>query len=907
MTEREEHARVKALFGKLADLPQTEREAVLAACTEAPAVIAEVRRLLASNPPTERFEQPVLDAMRVLAATPLQSNATLGAWTLGEEIGHGGMGLVFRARRSDGHFEQEAAVKVLGGVASPQALARLASERQILATLVHPHIARLLDGGATASGQPYLVMEFIAGVPIDQYVREGRLGMRDTLRLLLPVCAAVAHAHRNLVVHCDLKPSNILVTAEGRPVLLDFGVSRLLNAASPGDGEVERSSDNPLATSAGYTRLYASPEQLAQARVGTATDIYSLGVMLAELLGVSFTDAQAMPLGSLPRDLAAIIARATRNEPAERYPGADALAADLEAFLGHRPVAARGGGLIYLGGRWLRRHWPWALAAAVFVLSVGTLYVQMREERNNALLAEQRALAVKDYMVAVFQGADPEVAGQRDLKVSEVLDASRLRLAAMLNEQPTLRTELTGILAGVYHNLGKREQAVGMFEEAIAEERRLGRPLMLASLLHRKANTLYDAEEFARAEPVALEALALRERHQPDSTELVDTLRLLGSIQGYLERADEAYATLDRALVLARAIKGDESVEAARVRTDIGRAKIFLDPQPIEAIAPLEQARAALAAKVGREHHWYINNLEILSIALGNTGRLDDAIPMAREVAAQRARLYGEISNQNGYGLYSLAHLLGRAGQRLEAMALLRQCLQIQRQLDGNDTAASEVPLSLLADLTLEVGEIEDAEKLLRELIELRRQLMPDNPHALLSAEWRLARIERLRGRWVEAEARLDAVMATALGNANTHPYRIIDLRLERAALHRVRGQFDQASAELAAIDPASYAGDDRPGGRIDAEAARLLAARGELRAAVTAMAAAETRLERGLLVGHPDVARMQLERAEWLLQLGELEAARSLWTQARARAAPALSPTGLLASQLDRIEQALR
>ncbi|HWS27963.1 MAG TPA: serine/threonine-protein kinase, partial [Xanthomonadales bacterium] len=295
--DAEAYARVRALFDAVADLDPAAREQCLQASGDDPDVVARVRSMLAASGATADFNAPIAAMLGTLASAELAAGTRLGAWTLQGKVGEGGMGTVYAARRGDGHFDQDAAVKLLRGVPSAAALEYLARERQILASLTHPNIARLLDGGMTPNGQPYLVMEYLDGVPIDRYCREHRPDSAALLRLLIPVCAAVAYAHARLVVHCDLKPSNILVRADGRPCLLDFGIARVL-------GEADRAQPSSISQRArAFTPGFASPEQEAGGVVSTATDVYSLGRLiqhLAECAGIA-----------VDRELGAVIARAT--------------------------------------------------------------------------------------------------------------------------------------------------------------------------------------------------------------------------------------------------------------------------------------------------------------------------------------------------------------------------------------------------------------------------------------------------------------------------------------------------------------------------------------------------------------------------------------------------------------------
>jgi len=348
---------------------------------------AEVDSLLAYDGSPGPLDRPIAWS---LAVPPLPER--FGPYRRLRQLGEGGMGIVFLAERDDGQFTRQVAVKLMGGIARGALARRFASERGILASLDHPNIARLEDAGVTAEGQPFLVMEFVDGEPIDRFSRERSLGIRERCRLLIDVCAAVDYAHQRLVLHRDIKASNILVTAAGVPKLLDFGIAKLLD---PGEGAA-------AATAMALTPAYASPEQCAGKPLTTASDVYSLGVVLFELLagrkpfvldGKPLIEAlrvvadERAPLASsirrdIPRDLDAIVAKALAAGPGERYPNARELAADLERFLKGEPVAARAPGLWYVASRLVSRHRiPVALTLAALALTGFSLATALRERR----------------------------------------------------------------------------------------------------------------------------------------------------------------------------------------------------------------------------------------------------------------------------------------------------------------------------------------------------------------------------------------------------------------------------------------------------------------------------------------------------------------------------------------------
>ena len=338
------YGQIKQLFNAVCDLPSAAAQrAALHALGADSATQAQVLAMLAPAGGATRFSSAVAEATTDWQGVPLRVGDRLGAWTLLRPLGEGGMGRVFLAERSDGHYQQQVAIKLLLGWSGPAALARLTAERQLLARMNHAHIAKLLDGGSTPAGQPYLVMEYAEGDTIDAWCEHHHLPLAARLALFQTVCDGVAHAHRHLVIHCDIKPANVLVNAEGRAMLLDFGIAQL-----QGQG------DAALA----MTPHYASPEQAAGQAPGVASDIFSLGRLLAELL---------RPVAGQHRrdnELAAVVAKATATDPEQRYDSVGALQRDLQQLLAHRPITALHHRRAYVLRKGLRRHWPWALAAA---------------------------------------------------------------------------------------------------------------------------------------------------------------------------------------------------------------------------------------------------------------------------------------------------------------------------------------------------------------------------------------------------------------------------------------------------------------------------------------------------------------------------------------------------------------
>lgn len=901
MLDHEQFSRVKRLYAQLCDLPLVAQHSALSAALDDAAVIDEVLLLLqqtVSDP--LQAAAPLLDALSGQLLQAPRSGDALGAWTLAEEIGHGGMGKVFRAHRSDGHFQQVAAIKLLAGLPSVAALRFLTRERQILALLNHPHIARLLDGGSTSQGQPYLVMEYIEGEPIHHYCRAQSLSVAARLQLLITVCGALAHAHQQLIVHCDLKPANILVTRDGRPLLLDFGIARLLDAADR--HTVERDADGAASsqrrqsdTGTAYTPRYASPEQKARQPVGTASDIYSLGLVLAELLGLDWADGGVSSTSGLPVELRAIVSRATAPERADRYSSVDALADDLKRFLTHQPVLAMPRSRLYGVHKWMRRHWRWAAVGAVFVVMLVGFSLTMRQQRDVARQAEQAARAVKDYMITVFQGADPEMSGQRELPVSELLDAGSARLAVTLADQPHTRAELTGILGGVYQGIGQRQRALELFDVAISLARAQGQDQLLAEVLHKKAYSLYDMGDFNAALPPAREALELRADGEADSVAHIASMRLVGSILGYSGETEEAPRLLGSALERATALQGPDSVEAGLAHLDLARHWGNVADQPQRVLEHADRAAANFSAVLGANHFRTADALEMRTLGLTQSGNLAAAVPAAYELLERRTVLYGETSHPRSYALHVVGSVLWRAGRHQEAAPVFVESLRIHDELDGLESVASLQPTLNLANVLEEAGAHERALALFEAQLRIHARHSVVGTVTPLRLRLHRGRNLRLLGRLAAAESELAGLRDDYRSIADADPLERVDVLIELAALRRQQGQLSAAQMELDAVDAGLL--EDRQAAataaRLSAEQARLAHAHKDDTAARSLLANAQAMLSARHGGDSVQVWLLKIDEAEWRAAAGDQGGARSMAEVIAARVAPAIDPAG--------------
>ncbi|MFG6462105.1 tetratricopeptide repeat protein [Roseateles sp. DXS20W] len=743
------YARSKALFDALVDLSDAAAQwQALQAADADDALRNDVWALLQAHRQTTRIGAPIAAASRAWQppAEPLKPGDRLGPWVLRGDLGEGGMGRVMRAERADGAYDQQVAIKLLRGLADADALARLTRERQILAGLRHPHIARLLDGGSTPAGQPYLVMELVDGQPIDRWCDARGADLATRLALFDQVGDAVAHAHARLVVHCDIKPSNVLVDADGQVRLLDFGIARLTQGDSP--------DMQPALTPA-----YASPEQLAGATPGTASDIYSLGRLLQRLLA-------DVPTGGLRgQALQAVLARAQAAEPARRYTTVGELRADLHRLQQARPVQAWPPGPArrrYVAALALRRHWLVLLAAAGALAMAGAFTWGLAQQRENARREAEAAQQISRFVIRLFEGADSENGGLRaaDTPVRLLLDRGHAQLQRELQDQPAQRARLLDVLGTVYENIGQLDAAASAYREAIALEAAAGpdRRAQEAALQYKLAFTLNRQGHYEAAAAAAGRCLALREAlADVPPAELADAHNAAGMTLSNLGRTAAARPHLDRALALRRAQFGDAHNQVAQLHNNLALWALAAG-RPRDAEAQARQAVAigqALPALPGLHHR----RLTVLAMALMAQGRLDEAEPLLAQALAQARARYGADATYLHRVLRELGLLQARRGQWPAAAATYREALAAADQGGDTGNPVHALTLSRLADALAALGDAAGAEAAHRQALTGLRGA--GDPLGEADAQAAYARWLQARGRDADARPLLQAAQDT--------------------------------------------------------------------------------------------------------------------------------------------------
>ena len=896
-------AQLRQLFDEVCDLPAEQRRGHLQRSGASSDIVAEVEALVAAETRSlRRVVAPVAAILAQLPETELDVGDRIGAWKLVEKLAQGGMGAVYRAERADGHFEQQAAIKLLRGVPTEDALSLLAAERQILAGLQHPHIARLLDGGATPGGQPYLVMEYVEGIAIDRWCREQGLGLNARLRLFRNVCRAVAFAHQRLVVHCDLKPSNVLVRADGAPVLLDFGIARVL------DRTRERASDRY------YTPGYASPEQMAGAPLSVVSDVYSLGLILFELVSgrKARLDAQDRTVTQLSQgerrpseisteqcawrrelrgDIDAIVLRATAQHAGLRYASADALARDIERHLDLQPVEARAPTWHYRVGRLVRRRWPlFAAAAVVLVMALGFSW-RLVNERDRALVAERQARSqaetaeqVSQFLVSIFEYANPEKnPSRRDISAREMLEESTRRLDGMLGEQPEVKARLLDVLARAWDRLGQPKRSLELYQSSIDQWQRAGsgygrerfRSLGRLAVLQSNKGLHQEAEANAQL------SLRLREADpQHSEDDLADAWNTLGIVYMNLWQDQRAEDYLTRALAVRRS---DDPTSAQATRHNLARLYARMGRYD-EAIALFEETLAAKRRRYGSDRHpSLLNSLRGYARALSGKRRYDEAMAIYQKSIGLQRELEGDDSDNIADTYNEMGSDLQDAGRYAEAIAAYRESLR-RRRASGLAVPAQLVqPINNLATALEETGDYAAAEPLARESLSLRRQTRSADDPSVLRAEHNLARLLLRSGRLDEARPLLAHALAQRQRQLDADNIDLARSRLLQVELLRREGRLADAAAALAELDASAVRDTPLNRAQRERERARLAAARQQPQPALAALREAYRLLRDSQGAEHPQTVSVALELALALRAAGEPDEAGRLLAQSRA------------------------
>ena len=762
--DAENWARARAIFDQLVDVPASQWNERLDALGVVDAQLrAEVLALLDADQAALLHTDISAQAPQMLA--DLASDAVdaqhrslagtrVGAFKLLRELGRGGMGTVWLAERIDGEFQQQVAVKLIRpGWDAGEVLARFRAERQILAGLTHPNIAHLIDGGVTGDDRPWLALEYVDGVDLRAFCDRKQLDLRARLRLFLTVCAAVSHAHSHLVVHRDLKPSNLLVTATGEVKLLDFGIAKLIDADTA-----------QVSAARVFTPEYAAPEQVRGEVVTTAVDVYALGLLLYELLtgrrpynvshstpaayeraildqeptrpSLAFTrehiDAgqQARPLPrelsaqrlarALRGDLDAIVLKALRKDPADRYASVADFAADIENHLRRQPVAARRGGWRYRASRYLRRHALVAGSATVVLAALGSGLLVALQQRDYARIEALKSERVLEFMVDNFRLADPGATNGAAITARALLDRGSLRVSDALQDVPLARAQLLETMGRAYAGLGELEEALKRYEPALALRRELGDPVDLASALVLRASALKNLSRDADSLQSLAEARAL--------------LPLM-------PRSARARAVESRILYL-------------------GGMHDFLAKRYIEAGQQWERTLAIQGAEYGATDERSIDTALMLTRVLASQGDFDKSMTILNDVIGQLRAADPPQPAQLSEALNALGAAETKRGRFDLAEAAHRESVELYKQVYGAGHWYTAIAMRNVGKALIDQQRFSEALEPLQESLRISRATLPPTHNMLAIVLKHLAIAQMTSGHCVQAKTNLEELLA---------------------------------------------------------------------------------------------------------------------------------------------------
>lgn len=813
MIPRGRWQQIQSIFEELADVDEPVRATRLAQrCGNDTDLKESLETLFARD---AGREDPLFNAIGAAAEALLEDHrdrligTRVGPYRIVSILGHGGMSIVYLGERDDSKYHQTVAVKVLQhATLHPRLRSRLHSERHILATLDHPFIARLIDSGELDDGTPYLVMEHVDGESIDTYCDSRTLFVRERIELFIEVCTAVHYAHRNLVVHRDIKANNIYVTDQGSPKLLDFGVAKLLAPESLSHTlPVTRLQERIL------TPENAAPEQVLGRPITTATDVYALGVLLYQLLAgrspyrlLSYSQLQLEraicmddPLrpsqivvsrvkgesdadrsrisdrrglspqrlrARLSGDLDAIVAMAMRKEPDRRYPSVEALADDLRRHLAGQPVRARQGDWYYSATKFVRRNLLAAVALGVVFIGLAvitgvTLWQNhlISLARDDTARQRDRAQQVSAFLVDVFSQADPFTAQGKETTAQELLDRGAEKISGDLQLQPEVRAQLLESIGLAYRHQGYNDRAIPMFEQALAIRRDSNAQdqQAIAAALANLARALADAGRLVTAEGYLQQAVELSQSaNEAASIPTAEILVQYGSFElNAKSDPDRARTYFNQALAIFRAATvGDQRLAIASTLSALASTRIWAG----DFVLGERYQRDALnifRAALSRNHPDHAVALASLGYILTQLGRYGEAEPMLNEAMEIERDVFG-VDNQRLASIDAdLATLYARKGDPTRALALIGDAVRLTTQRLGPSHYMLGYFLDAQAAIKLQAGNIAGADADVHHALDIYKDQLPPRHLYVASSEQLLGEIDLRREQLSAAEVEL--------------------------------------------------------------------------------------------------------------------------------------------------------
>ena len=825
--------RLADLFEQAIDIaPENLSPWLIEMCGDDAALRAELERLLRADAKASRFmETPpsmILAAAATAAASADSAPSTsaaeapraFGVYRVVRSIGVGGMGEVWLAERFDGEFEQRVAIKQLA-YPTPGLLQRFRQERQILARLEHANIARLIDGGLDPTGAPYLVMEYVEGVPITTYAQAHALDLRARLALFLRVCETVQYAHQNLIVHRDLKPPNIFVTADGTPKLLDFGIAKVLATTEE---------DAPTQTAARLlTPDYAAPEQFSGGAITTATDVYALGVVLYELLvgkrparvavdvanaGSLRTTAPSPPSAALGTTHGAIGRRALRGdvdrivltalaaEPQRRYASAEALAADIRSYLDGRPIAARRDSIAYRFRKYAMRN-RYLLAAAVIVFAVCIVATIVSLDQARLARDEvQRAGAVRQFLAAVFQQANPDENKGQPISAQRLLEKGE-QIQQRMAGQPALEADVAALLGQLYGDLGDYAhgdvlltRALALSTDARVPDDVRARVLVNVAALEGETKGKFDASLVHARQSVSL----LEAAPEHNAEDLAKAHWIIAWDLINLDDNDGAIALLLRTAPGDQAILGDRSEPVAEQWVKLGIA-LGKSSRYDEAAVAFDKATWIMRDIYGENSNHVahvLNELAVMYLNAGIYSRAEEALRKAFKIH------FDTLGPDHPDTLSARHNLLGAVEGSGHYAEALPQRLQLAQQVKSSTTDASPIKVANQFDAIgndyRELGRFDEANAMSEQALALLAQTQGERSPRSITARSHFGTTLQLQGRYAESDAVFHEALAISLEHGSPTSYNACGLRQKMGQNLRLEHRYAEAIEQLHAL-----------------------------------------------------------------------------------------------------------
>ncbi|MBK8245982.1 MAG: serine/threonine protein kinase [Gemmatimonadetes bacterium] len=787
---------LEAAFAELADLPVDEQAQRLAALDLPPELMARLRALLDAD----RTSHDVIgSAIAAVVSAPSGPPPTeVGPWRLLRSLGVGGMGTVYLAERADEAYQAQVAIKFLRGtLATPDLERRFRAERQFLATLDHPGIARLIDGGTAPDGTPYFVMEYVDGEPLDTWCDAHHLDVRARVALVQRICDAVQHAHQGFVVHRDLKPANILVTADGSPKLLDFGIARLVDDSREG---------RDLTFYQAMTPSYASPEQLRGGVITTASDVWSLGVILFRLLaGVPPHDLDGLSAAEVERrvtttpapppshhapaarsrelrgELDTIVRKALQVDAAQRYRTAADFAEDLRRWLAREPILARRPTAAYRTWSFVRRH-PLGVGASVAaVLALAALTATSLVQAGRARDAAERAAAgqrtaeqATNELVELLNLADPNISGGETITARGMLDRGATRILTGQTTDPDVRVSLAIALAAVYRNLAAYDSAGPLLDTALAIRTRTHGPASsaYAQVLHEYSTLQYALGNYDSTAALERRVLDIQRVAAPGDNAVTEAaLEGLGTALDETGEYVEAEQHLRAALAMARVVHGDSAMEVANDLLSL--AAVLRAQARYDDAVPLLEESVVVATQVrGRRNLDVANALNHLARTHSLAGRHEAAIPIVKEAIDIQATVHGKPHPETAASLGNLAGILANLARLDESRVVRLQSHEMLMAYFGRSHPYIGASFTAIGDLAFRQQDWQGALAAYREARVIQEATLPPNNPQRGTALTGIGRSLLALGRASEAEAPLRAayrVRAAGLPKGHWH------------------------------------------------------------------------------------------------------------------------------------------